>query len=72
MIEYDILKRRSHIGWMNILLLVAILAGCGGRHHYPQSLAVADSLADHHPDSAIHYLDDLAPQMADAPEADRM
>ncbi|MBR5688305.1 MAG: hypothetical protein IKX36_10160 [Prevotella sp.] len=57
---------------MNILLLIAILAGCGGRHHYPQSLAVADSLADHHPDSAIHYLDDLAPQMADAPEADRM
>ncbi|MBR5686801.1 MAG: hypothetical protein IKX36_02465 [Prevotella sp.] len=62
----------KNIGLLLFFFLAAMIIGCGGRHHYPQSLTEADSLADHNPDSAIHYLEGLAPQMADAPEADRM
>ena len=55
-----------------IVILVVLFFNCEGRHHYPQSLKVADSLSDHNPDSAINYLNDLAPHMSGAPEADRM
>ncbi len=55
-----------------IVIFVAVFLSCEDRRHYPQSLIVADSLADHNPDSAINYLNDLAPRMSGVSEADRM
>ena len=51
-------------------LLTALLTGCSRTVDYPVELRIADSLmlSDH--DSAVAYLDALAPRMTSAPEAD--
>ncbi len=54
------------------LLFSLLLIGCGGKHHYPAALLMADSLCDVNPKAAIDNLDRLAEQMTQAPEADRM
>ncbi len=54
------------------LLFSLLLIGCGGKHHYPAALLMADSLCDVNPKAAIDSLDRLAEQMTQAPEADRM
>ena len=54
-----------------VLLTVCLVIGCG-RHHYPQSLLTADSLAEVRPDSSLKMLEAMAGEMATAPTTDQM
>lgn len=54
-----------------VFLTVCLVIGCG-RHHYPQSLLTADSLAEVRPDSSLKMLEAMAGEMATAPETDQM
>ena len=54
------------------LLFSLLLLGCGGKHHYPTVLLMADSLCEVNPKAAIDTLDRLEKPMAQAPEPDRM
>ena len=51
-------------------LLTALLTGCSRTVDYPVELRIADSLTLSDHDSAVAYLDALAPRMTSAPEAD--
>jgi hypothetical protein len=64
------IRRKVH----TIVLLAVfavMLASCGG-HSYPHQLAVADSLCETNPDSAVRYLRALRPHFDEAQKDVRM
>lgn len=60
---------RKLIDYTTIWIII-LLASCNGEH-YPQSLRIADALANEDPDSAVVMLDQMSADMAEAPEAVR-
>ena len=53
--------RKLPVIWLLMLLLGAVVPGCGGAHRYDSRLTAVDSLMRNHPDSALKLLEALPP-----------